>query len=84
MKQEKSSGSGYELWSIHSDFCFHFFVKYDTVTERNGFTRSPRMGLAWVERLSQRPPSTVVTHVLRMLLVLSYQNKIVLYVTRKL
>ena len=40
MKQGKSSGSDYELGGIHSDFCFHCFVKYDTVTERNGFTRS--------------------------------------------
>ena len=62
MKQEKSSGSDYELGGIHSDFCFHCFVKYDTVTERNGFTRSLRIGLAWV------------MHLLRMLLVLSYQN----------
>ena len=36
----ESSGSDYELGGIHSDFCFHCFVKYDTVTERNGFTRS--------------------------------------------
>ena len=41
MKQGKSSGSDYELGGIHSDFCFHCFVKYDTVTERNGFTKSP-------------------------------------------
>ena len=40
MKQGKSSGSGYMLGGIHSDFCFHCFVKYDTVTERNGFTSS--------------------------------------------
>ena len=46
MKQGKSSGSDYELGGIHSDFCFHCFVKYDTVTERNGFTRSLRIGLA--------------------------------------
>ena len=74
MKQEKSSGSDYELGGIHSDFCFHCFVKYDTVTKRNGFTRSLRIGLAWVGLLSLRLSSTVVTHVLRMLLVLSYQN----------
>ena len=74
MKREKSSGSDYELECIHSDFCFHFFVKYDTMTERNGFTRSLRIGLAWVGLLSFKLPSTVVTHVLRMLLVLSYQN----------
>ena len=74
MKQEKSSASDYELGGIHSDFCFHCFVKYDTVTERSGFTRSLRMGLAWVGLLSLRLPSTVVMHVLRMLLVLSYQN----------
>ena len=42
MKQEKSSGSDYKLGGIHSDFCFHCFVKYDTVTERNGFTRMGR------------------------------------------
>ena len=42
MKQEKSSGSDYDLGGIHSDFCFHCFVKYDTVTERNGFTRMGR------------------------------------------
>ena len=42
-------------------FCFHCFVKYDTVTERNGFTRSLRIGLAWVGLLSLRLPSTVVT-----------------------
>ena len=40
MKQGKSSGSDYEMGGIHSDFCFHCFLKYDTVTERNGFTRS--------------------------------------------
>ena len=40
MKRGKSSGTDYELGGIHSDFCFHCFVKYDTVTERNGFTRS--------------------------------------------
>ena len=40
MKQGKNSGSDYELGGIHSDFCFHCFVKCDTVTERNGFTRS--------------------------------------------
>ena len=74
MKQGKSSGSDYELGGIHSDFCFHCFVKYDTVTERNGFTRRLRIDLAWVGLLSLRPPSTVVTHVLRMLLVPSYQN----------
>ena len=56
MKQEKSSGSDYELGGIHSDFCFHCFVKYDTVTERNGFTRSLRIGLAWVGLLSVRLP----------------------------
>ena len=80
MKQEKSSGSDCELRGIHSDFCFHCFVKYDTVTERNGFTRSLRMGLAWVGLLPLRLPSTVVMHLLRMLLILSYQNYIVLYV----
>ena len=63
-----------ELGGIHSDFCFHCFVKYNTVRERNGFTRSLRIGLAWIELLSLRLPSTVVMHVLRMLLVLSYQN----------
>ena len=46
MKQEKSSRSDYELRVIHSDFCFHCFVKYDTLIERNGFTRSLRIGLA--------------------------------------
>ena len=40
MKQGKSSGSDYKLGGIHLDFCFHCFAKYDTVTERNGFTRS--------------------------------------------
>ena len=74
MKQGKSSGSDYELGGIHSDFCIHCFAKYDTVTERNGFTRSLRIGLAWVGLLSLRLPSIVVTHVLGMLLVLSYQN----------
>ena len=76
MKQGKSSGSDFESGGIHSDFCFHCFVKCDRVTERNGFTRSLRIGLAWVGLLSLRLPSTVVTHVLRMLLVLhvSYQN----------
>ena len=49
-------------------------MKYDTVTERNGFTR---IGLAWVGLLYLRLPSTVVTGVLRMLLVLSYQNLII-------
>ena len=38
------------------------------------FTRSLIIGQAWVGLLSLRLPSTVVTHVLRMLLVLSYQN----------
>ena len=74
MKQGKSSGSDYELGGIHLDFCFHCFAKYDTVTERNGFTRSLIIGQAWVGLLSLRLPSTVVMHVLRMLLVLSYQN----------
>ena len=74
MKQGKSSGSDYELGGIHSDFCFHCFLKYDAVAERNGFTRSLRVGLACVGLLSLRLPLTVVTHVLRMLLVLSCQN----------
>ena len=34
MKQGKSSGSDFELGGIHSDFCFHCFVKYDRVTEK--------------------------------------------------
>ena len=59
---------------IHSSFCFHCYVKYDTVTERNGFTRNLRISLAWVGLLSSRLPSTVVAHVLRVLLALSYQN----------
>ena len=67
MKQEKSSGSDYELGVSIQVFCFHCFVKYNTVTERLGFTRSLRIGLAWVGLLSLRLPSTVVTHVLRML-----------------
>ena len=48
MIQGKSSGNDYELVGIHSDFCSHCFVKYDTVTERNGFTRNLRIGLVWV------------------------------------
>ena len=51
MKQEKSSGSDYELGGIHSDFCFRCFVKYNTVTERNGFTRSLGIGLPWVRTI---------------------------------
>ena len=66
MKQGKSSESDYELGGIHSDFCFHCFVKYDTVAERSGFTRSLRIRLVWVGLLSLSLPSTVVTHVLRM------------------
>ena len=74
MKLGKSSGSDYELGGILSAFCFHCFVKYDTVTERNGFTRNLRIRLAWVGLLFLRLPLTVVTHVLRVLLALSYQN----------
>ena len=74
MKLGKSSRSDYELGGIHSAFCFHCFVKYDTVTERNGYTRNLRISLAWVGLLSSRLPSTVVTHVLRVLLALPYQN----------
>ena len=64
----------YELGGVHSAFCFHCFVKYDTATEKNGFTRNLRIRLAWVGLLSLRLPSTVVTHILRVLLALSYQN----------
>ena len=74
MIQGKSSGNDYELGDIHSDFCTHCLVKYDTVTERNGFTRNLRIGLVWVRLLSLRLPLTAVTHVLRVLLALSYQN----------
>ena len=56
MIQGKSSGSDYELGGIRSDFYFHCFAKYNTVTERNGFTRNLRIGLAWVELLSLRLP----------------------------
>ena len=80
----KSSGSDYELGGILSTFCFHCLVKYDTVTERNGFARNLGTSLAQVGLLSLRLLSVVVTHVSRMLLALSYQNQIVLYVTRKL
>ena len=69
---------------IHSAFCLLCLVKYDTATERNGFTRSLRISLALVGLLSLRLPLTVVTHVLRVLLALPYQNMIVLYITRKL
>ena len=60
MKQEKSAGRDYELGGIHPDFYFHCFMKYDTVTERNGFTRSIRISVPWVGLLSLRLPSTVV------------------------
>jgi len=43
LKQGISSGSDYELGGIHSEFCFHCFVKNDTVAERNGFTRNLRI-----------------------------------------
>ena len=66
MKQGKSSGSDYELGGIHSDYCFHRFVKYDTVTKRNGIIRSLRIGQACAGLLSLRLPSTLVTHLLRM------------------
>ena len=74
LKQGISSGSDYELGGIHSDFYFHCFVKYDTVTEGNGFARNLRIGQAWVGLLSLRLPSTVVMHVLRVLLAQSYQS----------
>ena len=38
-----SSGSGYELEDIHSDFCCYSFAKYDTSTERRGSFRNLRI-----------------------------------------
>ena len=37
MELGKSSGSDYELGCIHSAFCFHCSVKYDTVTKEMAF-----------------------------------------------
>jgi len=49
-------------------------MKYNTVMERNGVTKNLRISLPWVGLLSLRLPSTVVMHVLRVLLALFYQN----------